>query len=238
MEQPNQKIIDRIAKMLRLAQNDGATEGERDNALRMAHATLAKYNLDISQVELDTGKKTTGEARTNHAETFFGRTPWARTVASDIARMLFCKYYYVPSRYDRTNVAHTFVGRQSNAVSAGLIAKFVVGSIMKEAKQREKTSSDPHFAKEFCLGAAFQVKARVDKILAESVAPAPVKGPGTALVLASVYQTEGVENGKFLATIGIVTKKAPVRAIVRGGTDAHAQGRVYGSSVSLNHQIK
>lgn len=46
-----ERILSRVRKMLRLANDAGATEGKRDNAMRMAHATLAKYNLDIAQAE-------------------------------------------------------------------------------------------------------------------------------------------------------------------------------------------
>lgn len=233
---PEQKIIDRIAKMLRLAQNDGATEGERDNALRMAHATLAKYNLNVSQIELETGKKDTGEVRTRHEQKFYGRTPWARAVSIDIGRMLFCKYYYIPKRGDRTNVIHCFIGRHSNAISAGLLAEFVVKSILSEAKSLGKSSSDPHFAKEFCLGACYRIRERIDEILEAALKPA-IKTPGMELVLASLYQTEGVENGKFLTTIGVRLVKPPPRKVVRGSADAHHAGRQFGGTVSLNHQI-
>lgn len=236
-EQPTQKILDRIAKMLRLAQNDGATEGERDNALRMAHATLAKYNLDVSQVEMETGKKDSGEARTKSENKYFGRTPWARGVSSTVARMLFCKYYYQPNRHDRTNVTHCFIGRHSNAVSAGLLAEFLVKSILSEAKTRAKTHWDPHFTKEFCIGAWMQIIKRVDEILEVAMKPEP-KPPGMALMtLASVYEHEAIANDKHLVTLGVKMVKAPNRKIVRGGSDAHAEGRRFGASVSLNHQL-
>ena len=43
------KILARVRKLLNLANNAAATEGERDNAMRMAHATLAKYNLSLAE---------------------------------------------------------------------------------------------------------------------------------------------------------------------------------------------
>lgn len=238
MTDVEQKIIDRIAKMLRLAQNEGATEGERDNALRMAHATLAKYNLDVSEVELSTGKKNAGEARTKYEIKFFGRTPWARVVCNEIAKMLFCKYYYIPNRRDRTNVTHCFVGRLSNATSAGLLSEYVVKSVLSEGKTRAKESLDRHFAKEFCLGASYQIADRVKEILDAALKPAPAKVPGMSLVLANVYESEGVENGKFLATLVDKLRPAPPRKITRGSQEAHQAGRQYGSRVSLNVQVK
>ena len=49
MNPPN-PIIEKIKKLLALAADSGATEGERDNAIRMAHGLLAKHNLDMAQV--------------------------------------------------------------------------------------------------------------------------------------------------------------------------------------------
>jgi hypothetical protein len=45
------KILSRIQKMLALANDLAATEGERDNALRMAYNLMAKHNLDMVTVE-------------------------------------------------------------------------------------------------------------------------------------------------------------------------------------------
>lgn len=65
------KILGRIRKMLALANNEGASEGERDNALRMAHATLAKYNLDMAEVE--SSGKPQQEARAIVKKQYYGR---------------------------------------------------------------------------------------------------------------------------------------------------------------------
>jgi hypothetical protein len=43
-------ILEKVKKLLALANDKGATEGERDNALRMAHGMLAKHNLDMSDL--------------------------------------------------------------------------------------------------------------------------------------------------------------------------------------------
>lgn len=43
-------ILEKVKKLLALAGNAGATEGERDNALRMAHGLLAKHNLDMADL--------------------------------------------------------------------------------------------------------------------------------------------------------------------------------------------
>jgi len=46
----NSKIIEKIQKLLALGSCTGATDGERDNALRMAHGLLLKHNLSMVKV--------------------------------------------------------------------------------------------------------------------------------------------------------------------------------------------
>ena len=70
MSTPHEKIMARVKKMLTLAYDKGATEGERDNALRMAHKYLAKYNLDIAEVEASGDKKAKGEPRVEETSIF------------------------------------------------------------------------------------------------------------------------------------------------------------------------
>jgi len=118
-----------------------------------------------------------------------------------------------------------------------LIADFIVKSIERESKARGRKSQERYFAKEFALGASMQIKLRVDELLGEGAEPAAPATPGTTLVLASLYQTEGVENGKFLATLGVKLVTARVKKIVRGSIEAHREGRAYGAKVSLNHQL-
>jgi hypothetical protein len=240
-----QRIVDRIAKMLRLAADEGAAEGERDNALRMAHATMAKYNLDMAQIEVSSGQKNATEERVREGRSFRGRTPWARHVAQSVAKMLFCSYFYTPNRNDRTNVTHCFVGRQSNAVTASLLAEYLVKSIMKEATKRSHFSDDRDFIKGFCLGASLQINLRVTEIIAASSAPGAAPSapgaapsiPGMGIALASLYKTEEQANAEYLAK-EVALRAAPQRRIKWGSRESVESGRSFGNSVSLNTQLK
>lgn len=229
------KIIGRVRKMLALANDKAASEGERDNAMRMAHATLAKYNLDLAQVEASTGKKSSDEPREREAGEFYGR-PWARNVCASVADLFFCHYIYVPNS-DAQLIQHYFIGRRSNAVTALEMAKFLVGSIRREAKREARAVGQGNpYVRSFCLGAAGAVRRRVNALVEESTKPAPVPSTGTALVLASLYQSERSENQL------VVKQMFPKLSPGRSGKginnfDAYQSGRTYGENVSLNRQI-
>jgi len=84
------KLINRIQKMLALAHDKAATEGERDTALSMVYKLLAKHNLTMA----DVGKG--GEQRVQASELFYGR-PWATQVCLTVGQLFFCEYFLVRS---------------------------------------------------------------------------------------------------------------------------------------------
>src|SRR5215472_4319088 len=83
----SEQILARVRKMLALANDAGATEGERDNALRMAHATLAKYNLDLAAAEIAGGEDERADSLEPRVEQAgkFGGWAWAQHIANSIA---------------------------------------------------------------------------------------------------------------------------------------------------------
>jgi hypothetical protein len=128
-----EKVLARVKKMMTLANDAGASEGERENALRMAHATLAKYNLTMSEAEAS-GKKAE-EAR--GAEHMTGRDyPWMRTTAHAVAKLFFCEYFYI--LIGGGKVKHFFVGRESNVFTAQGMTTYVIDSIDREAQRTAK----------------------------------------------------------------------------------------------------
>lgn len=227
------KILRRVRKMLTLANDAGATEGERDNALRMAHATLAKYNLDLAQAEA-AGQKVE-EPRGMHCETFYGR-PWARQVCQATAHLFFCEYIYTPA-FKGKDTRHYFIGRESNSITAGEMARYLVESIQRESRRAARYEGAGNtYLRSFALGAASRIRERVVEIIAASHSQA-TSGPGTAIVLASLYDLERERNDKEVAV------RFPKLGNGRGGKgtgslEAHARGRIYGGSVSLQKQIR
>ena len=236
----HKRILARVQKMLNLANDAGATEGERDNAMRMAHATLAKYNLDLADLdeasELSAKAADSMEPREQHITAFYGR-PWARNVAMNIGKLFFCTYL-CSSHRKATQVRHYFIGRRSNAVTAALMAEYVVKSIMKEGNRQKRAEMEGNaWLRTFCWGAAHKVKERVNHLVEgtdEMQAPAE---PGTALVLANHYHNEYEKNQLMVRELYPKLGKASMGKGHQGG-DAYARGQQYGGSVSLNTQVK
>lgn len=224
------RILDKVRKMLNLANDAGASEGERDNALRMAHALLAKHNLDMSQVDMSGGGQ--GEARgEDHIKV--RSKMWMAHVANAVAKLMFCTCY-MTKRHDGLEL--TYIGRISNVTTAKEMTDYLIESIRREGAKFAKGDSRAHLS--FNKGATARIVDRCTVLRVDAERASQGASTGTSLVLASVYKTELQANQDYLASKGIRLGK--VRGGRQGVTDAtaYAAGSQYGNSVSLNRQVK
>ena len=222
-QEQRDKVLARVRKMMALADNAGATDGERENAMRMAHATLAKYNLEMAEATKEQ------DPRGRHVATFFSR-PWSRDVAHAVAALFFCSYAYVPPGASRIG-RHIFVGRLTNALAAEAMARYIVDGIDKESWRRAREhGADSRFARAFCVGAA-QVIARRAFAMMETENLKLTAAPGKGLVLADYYKTEMQANEEWKQQ-NMKTRPGPTKRRV-GDVEGLVAGRRYGEGVDL-----
>jgi hypothetical protein len=226
MNQPN-PIIDKVKKLLALAADQSASEGERDNALRMAHGLLAKHNLDMSHV--DASNKINIEDREDYINATWGML-WCRQVSQQVAKLFFCNYYF-GRKINGTKMEHHFIGKTSNVVTAALMADFVIHSIMKEYNKKGWHNLSKE-GRSFAAGATRVISERVCELMKT---PEGVS-ESTALVVRNIYQSEFEANADFLKEAGttLVTKKAR-SSLVDG--KAYAAGKEFGAKVGLDVQV-
>lgn len=218
------KIIDKIRKMLDLANNAAATEGERENALRMAHALLIKHNLDMKDLH---SHETKENRTTEQAETF--KMKWCREVAGAIAYLFMCKMYW--RDINGTKCVYSFVGKESNATTAALMTEYVISSILKEARKMYKQNLCPQ-SRAFGYGASYKLWDRV-----YSMVKTTSTSTGTGLVVLEMYDQEKAANEAFIKASG--TKLVKVRDVKTDITDYQAfnKGSQYGDKIDLNLQV-
>lgn len=231
------RIIERIKKMLALANDKGATEGERDNALRAAYATLAKYNLDLAKVESHKSAKqkaADGEPRSVNEARFFGR-PWARAAIVAIAKLCFCSYVYGAATNAKLT-KHYFIGRYSNSMTAALLSEYVVNSINKEGRTRQRREGhlNPWFIS-FAWGAAIAVTARVEALLRDGSQELN-RGSGTDLVLSSLYDTEAKANALVVESRWPTLRKGLQGKGIHD-RDGYSSGQAFGTTINLDRRL-
>ena len=221
----NEKVLERIKKMLTLGNDAGATEAERETALRMAYNVMAKYNLTIA----DLPSEAKGEDRCQQTFTI-NADAYARSLFSSVERLFFCKNFYIRLGSAGRD-AHYFVGLESNALTAASMAQYLIKSIKREATVRYGKSAGT-LARSFGTGTTSSICVRVKEMLANDTEGTP----GTALALIKAHQSEEIENTNWLAAMGIAPKPAKPRTNTVL-MDAYAEGVVYGRTVPLHKQL-
>jgi len=219
------KVIEKVRKLIALGTNSGATEGERDNAIRMAHGLLAKHNLVVSDLEEIT------ESRIQQFSEYQNK-PWAGVTVNAIAKLFFCSCY---GEEKRANIPGTgtkrkifFIGKEANVTAAILMADYVITAIRRERNRNKYSYS-------FCNGASAKISQRVQEII-NSSSIQDGESTCTDLALVSVYKTEEEANQEFISKeVGLLKqKKYQAR---NNDALAYFAGCAYGNGISLNNQV-
>jgi len=226
MTNVDNKVLERVKKMIALGNCEGATEAERETALRMAYNLLAKYNLSISDLPSDQDI----EAR-ERQDVVISADKWARSLAHAVAKLFFCKYFYSGTGTSGKD-KHCFVGRQSNVITARYVSEFLIKSVKREATSRYKSPTSPQ-GRSFCVGTVDSVRKRVEEMIKTDTESTP----GTALVLVTLHQRESDANQKWLDQTGLSLTTSKPRADNSLRASAFYEGREFGKSVSLNQQV-
>lgn len=230
MSAEKENVLRKVRKMLALHNDNSASEGERDNALRMAHATLAKYNLNLSDAE-----KKEDERIDSAVE--FSPHAWARTAAMAVADLFFCEYFFF-SVGSSQRIKHYFIGRESNVITAQEMAKYVVKSISSQArKETKRLFEDGKFERDFCKGAseAIYIRCKEIRASAEKEDSEQFSSTRTDIVLSSLYKTEKEENA-FVIAEKYNLEQSNVRQS-SAGIVAFEKGKQFGNSINLNKQL-
>jgi hypothetical protein len=233
-----ERILNRVKKMMALANDAGATEGERDNALRMAYAALRKHNLEMTDVDGHAIMKpgSADEKREDIGAQFIS-LHWARVVSMMVGELFFCTYYY-SHRRGSAEVTHHFVGRTANATTAAAMAEYVCRSISKEGKKFSRNHPSPGAAhRDFCKGAMLRITRRIGEMRKSAEAEKPAAGASMALVVKDFYAQEKEKNAQALVALGLTMKASGPSGRSATNADAYSAGHAYGGKINLDRQI-
>lgn len=226
----NEKIIDKINKLLAMGNDSGASETERETALRQAHSLLAKHNLQMVDLKAKDDRGQLAVLAKKHS--------WAKFTAMAIAELFFCEYLVGSSN---ANYAyHIFVGREDNAKVAIALYMYCVKSMMKQARlHKQRSFSDQPYKAEmdFLKGAARAIQENANKLKEAKQAEMNAEnGTGTSLVLADYYKQEQEANKKWTDE-NMQVKEKMIRSKA-SRTEDFVAGAIYGASVNLGTGIE
>lgn len=113
------KVIARIQKMLNLARDGGATEGEANAAMDAAEKTMAKYNLTMAEVEAGGGNAGEGSKRTKQQSKGKAQYEFQQQLMRICAEVNYCVALLVSEWKRGRSMATGFVliGREANVIA-------------------------------------------------------------------------------------------------------------------------
>lgn len=223
-----ERVLEKVRKLLKLGNDERGNEQERETALRQAFALMTKHNLDIAEV----GSTSAQEKREEQRATM-SVYPWARGIAHSIAELFFCRYFFARGR--GKSAVHSFVGQFSNAVTAREMAEYVIANVFKELRARYGSDTNAE-ARNFAVGVETALRRRCTTMRAEAERAAEGESTGRSLVLASLYKTEDDANGVWIqANVGAIRTQAD-RTKGAGGA-AYRAGKAHGESINLSNQL-
>jgi hypothetical protein len=254
MGDSQEKLVDRIRKLLALAGNN-PSEAEAGAAMERAAALMAEHNLTLAEVE------TLGTENERIEERYQGkraRQTWARSIWGAVARLNLCLYYYqtpsTESHLERvaggktrwvgphTGDLHQLIGTRANVVSTQVMAQYLVDTVERLARECPDIHG-MHAHHAFKLGCARRLADRIrrlreDRMYAEqTTAPAPHSG-GQPIRLPGSYQIHDAANQMmFLEVYGYHLAGGGYRPTT-SNSHAYSRGQRAGEQIGLDAQAK
>lgn len=229
------KVMERIRKLLALAKSSNEHEAAR--AADIAQAMLAEYNLNEEAV---VGTATVDIVVDGDLTT--DPYPWRRPLASQVAKLYFCKYFYTTHKnvkpvYDQ----HSFVGQRHNIVVAKLMFEYLIAAIDRLAREGARGLPEKQrspYRVSFRTACAGRLCHRIaDRIEAAKEGGQIKTESGTTLpALLDLYEQADKAVSQFISDeIGELTTKT--QKLAKLDEQALLDGDAAGESISLDRQV-
>lgn len=226
----------KIAALLAVgSKNSGATEHERDNALRLATALMLKHNISESEV-----RKAEDSPRITRGDQYEADLAWKERVVWAIEVL-----YTVRSLWF-SNERFLFIGRADNIDAAQQTYDMLTAQIevlYKQCLPKGMTKADrARYRKEFKFAAAsrvyFRARLIIEQLKTSDEAAQSATG-STALVVVNQLQQLENEVNEFLEETSKGSKPMKSREVtINYGNRGAQDGFRAGDKVQLNRQVR
>lgn len=227
----NERIIRKLKALL--ARTTSHNEHEAATAMRQLHLMLAKYNLDITDVQAEDNP--IGEEKTSKVYC----RPWKKYVGMYIAKLYFCRFYY--TYMGKSKSVYTFVGTESNRLFATHIFNMIIKTVERESRKasREKYGREVcSFVNSFWLGAQDRIIERCEELITAAKEGTLQDEEGNTLpALLSVYENNELMISDWLKeNLNLTSKKQRQHS----STDhtGYIKGQDTGDKVQLSRTLQ
>jgi len=166
MTNEQQKAIEKIKKLLKLAGNQGAQGNEASNALSQARALLSKYQLSMTDVELSTVNRCEQKSTVKTKP-----SQWESALAQAVAKIMGCKLVFRPGFYASHRGQWVFIGIDVSPELAAYAFEVLLRQLkrdranyVKNQLKRCRPSTQKARAVAFCESWVFAVWHKIEKM--------------------------------------------------------------------------
>ncbi|BAV39381.1 hypothetical protein BPT24_263 [Tenacibaculum phage pT24] len=124
MEKSKNSVLDKIEKLLSLANNEGASQGEIENAMKMAEKLMLKH--DIEAVDIEIGSLEVNETKVQFEEEKGFYPKWRYELLKELALANMCEHFYSDKRTAvnvMTGMGWKYVVRKTGEYSVTIIGR-------------------------------------------------------------------------------------------------------------------
>ena len=234
-EEEKDNILKRIQKLLKMSEDNGASENEAMMAASKVQELLKEHNLSLSDVKDDS------EHEPIDRENFdLGKENWRAWIAQATAKLYFCSMFQSTKyeNYKRVKKA-VFVGRKSNRIVAKSMCDYFEKTVERLADEEFKTVPGSKavinkMKHAFKMGCASRLQSRLQEKYSELVpAYTGIDNPDGLPIL---YKNEQQAISEWLANQGVRIKTSKSSFSVRDRV-AYANGQKKGDGIGLNTQV-
>jgi hypothetical protein len=234
-EEEKDSILKRIQKLLKMSEENGASENEAMMAASKVQELLKEHNLSLSDVKDDT------EQEPIDRENFdLGKENWRGWIAQATAKLYFCSMFQTTKYENYKRVKKSvFVGRKSNRIVAKSMCDYFEKTVEKLADEEFKTVPGNkavinRMKHAFKIGCASRLQSRLQEKYSELVpAYTGIDNPDGLPIL---YKNEQTAISEWLVNQGVKTTTSRSSFSIRDRM-AYANGQKKGDGIGLNTQV-
>jgi len=235
-EEEKDSILKKIQKLLKMSEDNGASENEAMMAASKVQELLKEHNLSLSDIKDDSEHEPID--RDDHP---LGRENWRAWIAQATAKLYFCSMFQktgFDENYKKVKKA-VFVGRKSNRIVAKSMCDYFEKTVERLADEEFKNTPGSKSAVNkmkhaFQLGCASRLQSRlIDKYSELVPAYTGIDNPDGLPIL---YKNEQQAISEWLANQGVRVKTSKSSFSVRDRV-AYGRGQKKGDGIGLNTQV-
>lgn len=240
MTEEKKSILERIQKLLRMSEENGASYNEAMMAAQKAQELLQEHNLSLSDVDKDDGV-----VEPIGSEDFeLDRDKWKAWITAATARLYFCTTYTNKKLNKETyqwSRVRTFVGRESNRKIAKSMCDYFINAVVRMAEDHVRkipgSKSEINRIKfNFMQGCAMELSNRIEEKYKALNKEDGYKGIQNPNNLPKLFRDEDENNRNWLAKQGVKLRSTSSNIRVKDRL-AFANGKESGKNIGIDTQV-